>query len=81
MEIFLTVLKVQSGHDFHSKNFKGHNSVKNVGGVTVHFLCPSSAGGLYFYKVSWKYSGRYQSYWADTIFIRKISKGHKSVKM
>ena len=25
-------------------------------------------------------SGRYQSYGADTIFIRKISKGHNSVK-
>ena len=28
-----------------------------------------------------KYSGWYQSYRADTIFIRKISKGHNSIKM
>ena len=27
-----------------------------------------------------KYSGQYQSYREDTIFIRKISKGHNSVK-
>ena len=31
--------------------FKG-NSVENVDGVTVLFLCTSSDGGLYFYKVS-----------------------------
>ena len=34
------------------KNSKGHNSVKYVGGVTVLFLCTSSDGGLYLYKVS-----------------------------
>ena len=37
---------------FMAKISKGHNSVKNVGGVTVLFLCASSDGGLYFYKVS-----------------------------
>ena len=31
---------------------KGHNSVKNVGGVTILFLCTSSDGGLYLKKVS-----------------------------
>ena len=31
------------------------------------FLCTSSDGGLFFYKVSLKYSGRYQFYRADTI--------------
>ena len=30
---------------------KGHYS-KNVGGVTVLFLCTSSDGSLYLYKVS-----------------------------
>ena len=30
------------------KNSKGHNSIKNVGGVTVLVLCTSSDGGLYF---------------------------------
>ena len=31
---------------------KGHNSVKNVGGVTVLVFCTSSDNGLYLYKVS-----------------------------
>ena len=65
---------------FIAKVSKGYNSVKNVGGVTVLILCTWPDSGLYFYKVSWKYSGQYQSYRADTIFIRKISKGHNSVK-
>ena len=29
-----------------------HNSIKNVGGVTVLFLCTSSDNGLYLYQVS-----------------------------
>ena len=37
---------------FKGKNSKGHNSVKNVGGVMNLVLCTSSDGGLYFYKVS-----------------------------
>ena len=37
---------------FIAKYSKGHNSVKNVGTVTVLFLCTSSDDGLYFYKVS-----------------------------
>ena len=37
---------------FIGKISKGHNSVKNVGGVTVLFLCILSDGGLYLYKVS-----------------------------
>ena len=37
---------------FIGKNSKGHSSVKNVGGVTVLFLCTLSDGGLYFYIVS-----------------------------
>ena len=43
-------------------------------------LCTSSDGGLYFYKVSGKYSTWYQSYRADMISNRKISKGHNSVQ-
>ena len=31
---------------------KGHNSVKNVGGVPVLVLCTSSDDGLYLYQVS-----------------------------
>ena len=42
MKIFLTVLKLQSGHDFHRKNSKGHNSVKMKVElrffVSAHFL-------------------------------------------
>ena len=37
---------------FIGKISKGHNSIKNVGGVRVLVLCTSSDGGLYFYIVS-----------------------------
>ena len=37
---------------FIGKISKGQNSVKNVGGVTVLFLCTLSDDGLYLYKVS-----------------------------
>ena len=37
---------------FMGKISKGHNSVKNVGGVMVLVLCTSSDGGLHFYTVS-----------------------------
>ena len=37
---------------FTGKISKGHNSVKNVDGVMVLFLCTSSDGGLYLYNVS-----------------------------
>ena len=37
---------------FIPKILKGHNSIKNVGRVTVLFLCTSFDDGLYFYKVS-----------------------------
>ena len=60
---------------------KGNNSAKNVGGVTVVDLCTSSGHALYFYQVLWNYLARYQSYWADTISIPKISKGNNSAKM
>ena len=59
---------------------KGNNSTKNVGGVTVLYLCTSSGHALYFYQVLWNYLERYQSYWADTISIRKITKGNNSAK-
>lgn len=35
MKISLTILKLQSGHDFHKKNIKRHNSENTKGGVTV----------------------------------------------
>ena len=37
---------------FIGKISKGHNSVKNVGGVTVLYLCTFSDDGLYLCKVS-----------------------------
>ena len=50
MKIFSTVLKLYIY--FHSKNFKrGIIPIKNVGGVTVLFLCTISDGGLYLSKV------------------------------
>ena len=36
---------------FIGKISKGHNSVKNVGEVTILFLCTSSDDGLYLYNV------------------------------
>ena len=62
------------------KNKKGNNAAKNVGGVNVVNLCMSSGHVLYLCQVSWNYLERYQSYWADTISIRKITKGNNSAK-
>ena len=59
---------------------KGNNSAKNVGGVTVVYLCTLSGHALYFYQVLWNYLKRYQSYRADTIPILKITKGNNSAK-
>ena len=36
---------------FIAKISKGHNSLKNLGGVMVIFLCILSDGGLYLNKV------------------------------
>ena len=59
---------------------KGNNSAKNVGGVTVVYLCTSSGHALYFYQVLLNYLERYQSYRADTISMLKITKGNNSAK-
>ena len=47
MKIFSTVSSYRVYTIHIGKNSKGHNSVKNVGGVTIHFLCTSSDNGLY----------------------------------
>ena len=60
---------------------KGNNSAKDVGGVTVVYLCTSTGHALYFYQVLWNYLKRYQSYRADTISILKITKRNNSAKM
>ena len=59
---------------------KGNNSAKNVGGVNIINLCTSSGHALYLCQLSWNYLERYQSYRADTISIRKITKGNNSAK-
>ena len=60
---------------------KGNNSGKNVGYVTVIYLCTSSGHALYFYQVLWNYLKRYQSYRADTVSILKITKRNNSAKI
>ena len=51
-ENILDRIKVIELTRFSKEISKGHNSVKNEGGVTVVFLCTSSDGGLYVNKVS-----------------------------
>ena len=46
----------------------------------ITFLCTSSVDALYLYQVSRKYLKGFQSYWVDTICIRKFTKEHNSVK-
>ena len=48
--------------------------------MTVVYHCTSSGHALYFYQVLRNYLKRYQSYRADTISIRKITKGNNSAK-
>ena len=64
--------KLQSRHDLYIENSKGELFRKNVGGVSVVYLCMSSVYALYFYQVLRNYLERYQSYTADTISILKI---------
>ena len=53
MKIFSMVLKSnRADMTFIGKKSKGHNSVKNIGGVTVLVLYTSSDDGLYLYNVS-----------------------------
>ena len=52
-ENILEGIKVVEQTQFSKENIsKGHNSIKNVGGVTVLVLCTSPDGDLYLYKVS-----------------------------
>ena len=41
-----------SGHDFHTKIYKGHSLHKNVAGVTVLVFQTLSDNALYLYKLS-----------------------------
>ena len=51
-EIILNSIKVIERTRFYIwKIRKGNNFAKNVGGVTVPYLCTSSGHALYFYQV------------------------------
>ena len=52
-EIILNGIKVRerTRYLYGRKITKGNNSAKNVGGVTVVYLCISSGHTLYFYQV------------------------------
>ena len=51
-EIILNGIKVIERTRFlYRKITKGNNSAKNVGGVTVVYLCTLSGHALYFYQV------------------------------
>ena len=53
LENILTVLKLYSSTlTFEKNQQKKRNSVINIGGVTVLFLCISSDDGLYLLEVS-----------------------------
>ena len=55
MKIFWMVSKLiinRADTIFIRKISKGHNSVKNDGGVLVFVLCTPSDDGLYLYQVS-----------------------------
>ena len=52
-ENILQGIEVIEQTQFSKEKFqKGHNSVKNIGGVRVLVLCTPSDGGLYLYIVS-----------------------------
>ena len=74
--------KYIKGNDFYTENYKlkGNDSAKNDGGATVVNLCKLSGHASYLCQVPSNYLERYQSYTADTISIRKITKGNNSAK-
>ena len=49
MKISEKVSELLCGQDFHTKIFKGHNFIKNVGGVKVLDLCTSYDDALNLY--------------------------------
>ena len=80
-DIILNGIKVIERTRFlYGKLQRGIIPQKNVGGVTVFYLCTSSGHALYFYHVLLNYLKPYQSYRADLISILKITKGNNSAK-
>ena len=51
-----------SKHDLHTQIYKGHISVKSVGGVRGLVLCTSSDNALYLSQVLCKYLKQFQSH-------------------
>ena len=51
MKISLTVLKLLSGQDFHTDNFKVALFQKKVSEVIVRVFCTSSDDALYLHQV------------------------------
>ena len=80
-EIILNGIKVIEWTRFlYKKLQRGIIPQKNVGRVTVVYLCTSSGHSLYFYQVLLHYLKRYQSYRVDMISMLKIVKGNNSAK-
>ena len=80
-EIISNVIKVIKGTQFlYCKLQRGLITQKKVGGATAVNLCMFSCHALYLCPVSRNYLERYQSNRADTISIRKITKGDNSAK-
>ena len=73
-ENILGGIKVIERTRFSSEKF--HNSLKNVGGVTVLVLCTSSDDGLYLYQVSLKYLDRRTDRQTD----RQMDGGHDIIR-
>lgn len=63
-----------------TKNYQGKEFCENVGIVMVFIFFTLSDNTLYLYQGSWKYLSRFSSYRGDSIFKRKITKGHNLVK-
>ena len=55
MKISQQLSKLFDGHYFQTENFKGHNSLKNVGQVMVLNLCTSSFDALYLVYICIKF--------------------------
>ena len=55
MKISQQFSKLLSGYYFQTEIFKGHNSLKNVGGVMVLNLCTSSYNALYLVYICTKF--------------------------
>lgn len=70
MKIPTVVSELLSGHDLHTKIFKGHGSVINESVVMVLDLGTLPNYALYLYQVSWGYPKGFQSYWEDLISLR-----------